>query len=79
MTIRTSAITLGNQSRYQPFLEILRSIRQGGLTVLSSNAQQEGLEAGLPTEFVTQTVQDAVNDGSKPGVLNYWGNMSLSR
>ena len=73
-----SVIRKEDPNRYADFLISLSLVRSG-LTVLRENARQEGIEAELPKRFVEEVVIQAVEDGSQPGVLNYWGNMELSR
>ena len=74
----TSLGVSASKGRYAPYLQLLGSVR-AGTTILHSNAQRAGLEAGLPEDFVQAEVGEALKVGSQPGTLNYWGNMELSR
>ena len=65
------------RTRYEEYQEYLQMVRSG-LTVFASNAQAGGHQAGLSEACVEAEVGQAVKDGSKPGVLNYFGNLSFT-
>ena len=73
-----SVIRKEDPNRYADYLASLRGIRSG-LTILALNAQEEGPQAGLSKDFVEAEVEDALREGSREDIVDYWGNMELSR